>query len=165
MSEDAVPFPALRTRLATAADIPRMVELINAAYSIEEFLEGTRTDLEGLTAALEKGSILVLEEDGGSLLGSIYAELRGTRGYLGMLAVDPERQGQGLARRLMESAEAHFRGLGCQAIDILVLSLRPELLPLYRRFGFVETGTEEFSYPRSFRTGVQCHCIAMSKQL
>jgi ribosomal protein S18 acetylase RimI-like enzyme len=165
MPEDAVPFPALRTRLATAADIPRLVELINAAYSIEEFLEGTRTDLEALTAALEKGSILVLEEDGGSLLGSIYAELRGTRGYLGMLAVDPERQGQGLARRLMESAEAHFRALGCRAIDILVLSLRPELLPLYRRLGFVETGTEEFSYPRSFRAGVKCHCIAMSKPL
>ncbi len=165
MSEDTVPFTTFRNRLATAADLPRLAELINAAFSIEEFLEGTRTDLDHLAASLERGSILVLEQDGGSLLGSIYAELRGARGYLGMLAVDPSRQGQGLARRLMEAAEEYLRALGCQVIDITVLSLRPELLPLYRRFGFVETGTEEFSYPRKFRTGAECHCIAMSKPL
>jgi len=51
------------------------------------------------------------------------------------------------------------------AVDISVLSLRPELLPLYRRYGFVETGTEEFHFSRNLRDGAECHCIVMSKPL
>jgi hypothetical protein len=46
-----------------------------------------------------------------------------------------------------------------------VLSLRPELLPLYRRFGFVESGTEEFNHGRTFREPVECHMVVMSKGL
>jgi ribosomal protein S18 acetylase RimI-like enzyme len=154
----------LRTRLASEADLPRLVELVNSAFSIETFLEGTRTDREDMAASLEKGSIVVAEEDG-EVVATIYAEKRGGRGYLGMLAVDPAQQGKGLARRVMEAAEEHLRGQGCTALDIHVLSLRTELPPVYRRFGYVETGTEEFDYPRTFREGAECHCIVMSKDL
>src|SRR5208283_3701629 len=74
-------------REATAADRPRLVALINAAFSIETFLEGTRTDEERLTAMMAKGAILVAEESDGRLLGSVYTERRGARGYMGQLAV------------------------------------------------------------------------------
>jgi hypothetical protein len=43
--------------------------------------------------------------------------------------------------------------------------MRPELLPLYRRFGYVETGTEEFQSSQALKPGVECHCIVMSKEL
>jgi hypothetical protein len=44
--------------------------------------------------------------------------------------------------------------------------MRPELLPLYRRFGYVETGIEEeFRPTRALAPGVECHGIKMSKQL
>jgi len=152
-------------REATAADRPRLVALINAAFSIETFLEGTRTDEERLTAMMAKGAILVAEESDGRLLGSVYTERRGARGYMGQLAVDPARQCEGLGRKLMKAAEDRFREQGCEAIDITVLSLRPELPPIYRRFGFVETGTEEFKPTRPLRPGVECHCIVMSKRL
>ena len=156
----------LHTRMATAADLPRLVELINAAYSVESFLEGTRTDIEHLPASLETGTILVLEDGDDKLLASVYLELRGEHGYMGMLAVDPAFQGRGLSRVLFEPAEAYFRAQGCSVIDIQVLNLRPELLPLYRRLGFIETGIEDFSYPRTFREGTEpCHCIVMTKAL
>lgn len=150
--------------MATEADLPRLVELINSAYAIETFMEGTRTNREEVAASLEKGSIVVVEADG-AVVATIYAEVRGGRGYLGMLAVDPAQQGKGLARRVMEAAEEHLRGLGCPGVDIHVLSLRTELPPVYRRFGFVETGTVEFDYPRTFREETECHCIVMSKEL
>ena len=156
--------PCLRTRLASEADLPRLVEIVNAAYAIETFLEGTRTNRDEVAASLKKGSILVVEADG-AVVATIYAEVRGGRGYLGMLAVDPAQQGKGLARRVMEAAEEHLRGLGCPGVDIRVLSLRPELPPVYRRFGYVETGTEDFCYNRTFRDGAQSHCIVMSKEL
>jgi len=84
---------------------------------------------------------------------------------MGMLAVDPACQGKGLASLMVRTAEDRMRRLGCEAVDISVLSLRPELLPIYRRFGFAETGTEEFRYGRTFREEVECHCIVMSKLL
>jgi predicted N-acetyltransferase YhbS len=155
----------LHIRQATTADCPRLVQLINAAFSVETFLEGTRTDEERLTAMMEKGSILVAEDASGHPIGSIYTELRGTRGYLGMLAVDPAHQGSGVGRRLMEAAEDQFRRLCCSAVDITVLSLRPELPPLYRRFGYIETGEEEFHPAHPQKPGFACNCIVMSKQL
>jgi ribosomal protein S18 acetylase RimI-like enzyme len=155
----------LTIRPATAADIPALVETINAAFSIETFLEGTRTDLDRLASSMRKGLIFLAEDSGGRVLASVYTELRAGRGYMGMLAVAPSFQGTGLARRMVEAAEDHFRRHGCSAVDISVLSLRPELLPIYRRFGFVETGTEEFCFARTFRDGAESHCILMSKAL
>jgi predicted N-acetyltransferase YhbS len=156
---------SLHIRPATETDIPRLVRMVNSAFSIETFLEGTRTDETGLAATMSKGQVLVAEEAEGAPLGSIYAEVRGSRGYMGMLAVDPARQGQGVASLLVGAAEENLRRAGCEAVDICVLSLRPELLPLYRRFGFVESGTEEFSYGRTFREPIECHCVVMSKEL
>jgi ribosomal protein S18 acetylase RimI-like enzyme len=166
---------SFRIRRATAADRERLIPLINSAFSVETFMQGPRTDQERLAASMEKGVILLAEElavedlgvEGGNgrLLASIYTELRGARGYAGMLAVDPAHQRSGLGRRMMEAAEAHLRRHSCEAVDITVLSLRPELPPLYRKFGFVETGTEEFAYPHPIKDGQECHCVVMSKKL
>ena len=157
--------PTLRIRLATPADRPRLIPLINAAFAIETFLEGTRTDEERLAAMMQNGEILVTEDRSGEIVASIYAECRGSRGYLGMLAVDPAYQRSGIGKQMLAASEDHFRNRGCEAIDISVLSLRPELLPIYKRLGFVETGTEEFQMSRTLTAGQHCHCIKMSKSL
>jgi ribosomal protein S18 acetylase RimI-like enzyme len=155
----------VRIRPATPADRPHLIPLINSAFSVEKFLQGPRTDEQRLGEAMEKGTILVGEDSEGRLLASIYTELRGTHGYAGMLAVDPGHQKSGLGWRMMEAAEAHFRTRGCDTVEITVLSLRPELMPIYRRFGFVETGTEEFHYPHPLAPGLECHCIVIEKPL
>jgi ribosomal protein S18 acetylase RimI-like enzyme len=154
-----------RTRLATAADAPLLIPLINAAFAVEIFIDGTRTDEPRLAAMMETGTILLVEDDSGRFLGCVYTEVRGARGYMGQLAVDPAHQGTGMGRWMIEAAEEHLRGRGCEALDITVLSLRPELPPLYRRFGFVETGTMEFHHPIPLKPGFECHCIVMSKAL
>ncbi len=159
------PLHEVRFREATASDQPRLIELINAAFSIETFLEGTRTDEERLAAMMAKGSILMAEDSAGRLLASIYVENRGQRGYLGMLAVNPARQREGLGKRLMAEAEDRFRQQGCEAVDIVVLSQRTELPPIYQRFGYVVTSTEEFKLTRTLKAGAECHGIMMTKQL
>jgi len=155
----------LHFRIATAADHARLIAMINAAFAIETFLDGSRTDDERLSAMMQKGQILLAENHEGELLGSVYTELRGNRGYLGMLAVDPRHQRARLGRHLLAAAEDRFRAHGCEAVDISVLSLRPELPPIYRRFGFVETGTEEFHPTQPLKEGQECHSILMSKAL
>jgi ribosomal protein S18 acetylase RimI-like enzyme len=156
---------AIRIRVATATDRAAMIPVINEAFAIEAFLEGTRTDNARLTGMMGAGSFLVAEDDSSRIVASVYVEVRGTRGYIGMLAVDPALQGKGLGRAMVEAAEDHCRRLGCVAMDLTVLSLRPDLPPRYRKLGYVESGTEEFVPSRPLKDGMQCHCIVMSKTL
>jgi predicted N-acetyltransferase YhbS len=155
----------LRFRIAADKDIARMVELINAAFVVESFIEGTRTDAVRLAEQMKKGVILLAEQIEGQPIASVYMEKRGKRGYLGMLAVAPELQGRGLSRRTMREAEAWLRREGCAGVDLTVLSLRNELPPIYRRFGYVETGTLPFKPDQKLKDGYECHCIVMSKEL
>src|SRR5713226_9192112 len=99
MSDPAKPLPqsnSSRFRPANLADVEALVSLINGAFRVElPFIEGDRIDAEGVRSYMAKGKFLVVEEAAG-LTGCVYVELRGDRGYLGLLGVDPPRQGTGL---------------------------------------------------------------------
>jgi ribosomal protein S18 acetylase RimI-like enzyme len=152
-------------RPATEADRPRLIAIINAAFAVERFLEGTRTDEDRLTAMMRAGTVLAVEKNGGLILGCIYIQDQENQGYMGQLAVDPAHQGKGLARLLITAAEQFLRARGCSSVKITVLNTRPELLPIYRHFGFVESGTEEAHLSRPVKPGVKCHFIVMIKKL
>ena len=163
--ESVVPNPAIPIRTATARDLPAMISVVNTAFAVETFIDGTRTDEERMTEMMRKGEFLLAEREPGRVVACVYVELRGEHGYFGMLAVDPSEQGTGLGRRMVEAAEDYCRRLGCKSMDITVLSLRPELPPFYRKLGYTETGVEEFHPSRPLRPGVECHSIVMSKAL
>jgi GNAT superfamily N-acetyltransferase len=148
--------------LAAADDIPGLVRIINAAYEVEKFfVSGDRTDEESVRRLMTKGAFVVTHDEGG-LTGCVYVELRGARGYFGMLAVDPSRQSSGVGRRLVGLAEQYAREKGCSVMDIRVVNLRTELQPFYRKLGYVERGTEKINEPRSLRP---FYFILMSKAL
>jgi GNAT superfamily N-acetyltransferase len=152
-------------RAAEPADRAAMAAMINAAFAVETFLDGARTDEEDLRERMQKGIFLLGYDAAEQLVASVYIEMRGSRGYFGMLAVDPKRQGSGIGRKMVEAAEEYCRGRDCTAMDLTVLSLRTELPPLYRRLGYVESGVEEFKPSRPLKDGLECHCIVMSKEL
>lgn len=158
-------IPGVSIRVATASDIPAMVLVVNAAFAIETFLEPPRTDESGMADMMQKGEFLLAEDSAGHTLACVYTEVRGERGYFGMLAVDPSQQGRGLGRLMVDAAEGYCCSRGCKFIDISVLSLRTELPPFYYKFGYVESRTEEFHPSRPLRGGVECHAIIMSKSL
>jgi GNAT superfamily N-acetyltransferase len=164
-SAGADPQPQLRIRIASAGDIAAMIPVVNAAFAIETFIDGTRTDRERISEMLSKGEFLVAEDGLGRVIACVYTEARGERGYFGMLAVEPSHQGVGLGRAMVEAAEAHCRRHGCASMDISVLSMRPELLSFYRKFGYVERGREEFHPSRPLKGGVECYKIILSKAL
>lgn len=148
--------------LATAEDIPDLVRIINAAYEVEKFfIDGERTDAEAVQRLLTKGAFLVTRDKGG-MSGCVYVETRGARGYFGMLAVEPSRQGSGLGARLVGLAEQYIREHGGEHMDIRVVNLRTELPPFYRKLGYGEAGTEPVDEPRALRP---FHFIVMSKRL
>ncbi len=110
----------------------------------------------------KKGKFL-LAEDGPSLTASIYFELRGEHGYFGMLSVVPARQKMGAGRQLVAEAERYFRDAGCKFSDLKIVNVRTELQALYRRLGYIETGTAVYDDP--VPTKMPVHFIAMSKPL
>jgi predicted N-acetyltransferase YhbS len=159
-------MPSLTSiRIATARDIPAIVAVVNPAFQVEIFLSGTRTDEKNVADHMQKGEFLVMEDSSGHIISSVYVELRGERGYFGMLAVEPSLQGKGLGRTMIEQAQNYVHAHGCNYMDIKVLSARTELPPYYRKLGYAETGTEEFHPTRPLKPGIECHCIIMSKQL
>ena len=166
MSSPANPYPgsnSLRIRLGQGNDAEMLARLINTAFRVEQpFIEGDRTNPDGVRAYMEKGKFL-LAEDSAGLAGCVYVELRGDRGYLGLLCVDPPRQGTGLGRKLMEAAENFFREAGCRAIDLRIVSARTPLPAFYRYLGYLETGTAPFAPDVPVK--VPCHYILMSKSL
>lgn len=154
---------APRTRIAVAADVEALAQLINAAFVVEQpFIEGERIDPAGVREYMQKGKFLVAEDATG-LAGCVYVELRGERGYLGLLGVVPARQGTGLGRKLMEAAEDYFRAAGCRGIDLRIISPRTPLPAFYEHMGYAQTGTAPFATDVPVK--VPCHYILMSKEL
>jgi ribosomal protein S18 acetylase RimI-like enzyme len=153
----------MRIRLATQEDVPALVRVINRAYHVEAFFKaGDRTDASQIAELLAKDAFLVAEDEGG-VAGAVYVKITGERGYFGMLSVDPSRQRGGLGRALVEAAERHCRDRGCTIMDLVVVNLRIELPPIYRKLGYEETGTAPF--PDLESATQPCHLITMSKPL
>jgi GNAT superfamily N-acetyltransferase len=156
-------FDDLPIRTAGIADAEALADLINIAFRVElPFIAGDRTNPGGVREYMKKGKFL-LAEDSSGLAGCVYVELRGDRGYLGLLGVEPRRQGAGLGRKLMDAAEEFFREAGCVAVDLRIVSARTPLPAFYRHLGYAETGTAPF--PHDVPAKMPCHYILMSKSI
>ena len=145
-------------RRAGPGDAEYLVGLINLAFQVEKFfIAGDRIDLSQLRELQSKGEFLMTEG------GCVYIEPRGERCYLGLLSVDPARQGGGLGRKLMRAAEQRAKDLGCAFMDLRVVNLRTELPAFYQRMGYTPDGTSEF--PPDIATLQPCHFLHMSRPL
>jgi len=154
-------------RVAVTADALPLTRLINSAYRVEAFfIIGDRiTDPEVLTRIQgDDSDFLVVDAPmAGGLSGAVYVERRADHGYFGLLSVDPDVQGTGLGRLLVEAAEAHCRAAGCRALEIDIVNLRTELPSFYAKFGFTPVGVTPFPAPGKLKQPV--HMVQMRKPL
>ena len=152
-------MPRMRIRSALIRDAEGVANLVNTAFGPERFFTAEdRTNPDKVRALLETGKFLLLE-DSGSLVG--YVELRGERGYFGLLSVDPSRQRSGHGSRLIGAAEDYCRSAGCRLLDLTLVNLRTELPAMYQRLGYRENGTEPFPA----ESKLPCHLVKMTKPL
>ena len=150
-------------RNASESDADAIARLVNSAFLVEQFfIERDRTNPATVRSLMQKGNFL-LAEVAPNLLGSVYFEKRGERGYFGMLSINPSRQRMGVGRQLVGAVEKYFRDEGCKFSDLKIVNVRKELHILYRRWGYVDTGTAIYDDPTP--TKIPVHFILMSKPL
>lgn len=148
-------------RAATLDDIERLQPFVHAAYRGDsarrgwtheaDLLDGQRIDAEGLSDAInDPPQVILLAEEDSELRGCVSITDKGQElAYLGLLTVDPERQGGGLGRRLIGAAEAEAASrFGADRMEMTVIAQRAELIAWYERCGYVLTG-ERRPFPAS----------------
>ena len=137
---------------ATPEDIPNLKRLINAAYRGEEskkgwtteadILDGIRIDDHTLVEYFNRSDVSILKycNEFDEIYGTVYLEFKLPKLYLGMLAVSPISQGNGIGKLLLMQAEQLALDHECNSIAISVISTRTELIACYMRHGYVKTG-------------------------
>lgn len=155
----------LSFRPAGEADIPAIVALVNSAYRGDasrtgwtteaDLLGGQRADADMVRELIHPpDSLLLLCLSGDELLGSAHLSRTGDGAYLGMFAVRPDCQGQGVGKAFLAAAEDHVREhFGARTLAMTVIHHRRELIAFYERRGYRRTGETE-PFPQGERYGL-----------
>ena len=126
-------------RPATAADVPRLTELVSAAYGpYVERLGGPPRPMTDDYADVVRGGRVMVAERAGEIVGLIVLGVSDEGFYVDNVAVDPSHQGSGVGRALLEHAEVAARRAGFDSIYLDTHEKLTENLALYSRIGYVE---------------------------
>lgn len=127
--------------------------IVEAAYHVyvERIGQPPGPMLDDYAARIAEGAVSVLEAVGGAIVAIIVLIAKPDHLLLDNIAVRPDRQGQGLGRRLIAFAEAEARRLGFPELRLYTHQKMTENIALYARLGFVETGRgHQDGYARIF---------------
>ena len=135
----------LTFRTATPNDADVVVNIVNLAYRTEgswttesHLVIGDRLVEEDYLLSLQKNDqLMLLAEKEGVVVGCIEIKKEGIQAQLGMLAVLPDKQNQGIASQLLAQAEDIAKTkFNASEASMLVLDVRKELLEYYFRKGY-----------------------------
>jgi GNAT superfamily N-acetyltransferase len=98
-----------------------------------------RLTADSMKVDAEKGALL-LAEQGGTLVGCVFAQPKDDALYIGKLAVRPSSRGLGIGGALMAAAREEARRLGIATLELQTRIELTENHALFAHFGFVKTG-------------------------
>src|ERR1700730_12282807 len=139
-------------RVATAADVPAIEEIVNQAYRhyVARIGKPPGPMLEDYAARVSEGAAWVLE-DRAATVAIIVLKPEPDYLLLDNIAVSPARHGLGLGRRLLAFAEDEALRRGYREIRLYTHQTMVENQRLYTSIGYEETGRgTEAGYDRVF---------------
>ena len=133
-------------------DVSSIVDLVESAYRRDhskkgwttesDFIDGQRTDAEEVSELIRKdNAVILLCHENDTLVATLQLETNDSKAYLGMFAVEPARQGQGIGYTFLMEAENYVKSQWkCQFLRMVVITIRTELIDWYLRHGYKKTG-------------------------
>ena len=184
MNEEMTNNKTVFLRQAQASDIGALEQLLNRCYRQTEgwtneadLIDGIRITQDELASTIANPTHYLFVypktitgardgEETGELLGCIGVDMQGhadnKKAYIGMFAVHPELQGQGVGNVILQAAEtfaARHLQSDDKAVDknparltMSILSHRPELLSYYQRRGY-ELNGHKMPFPNDGNNG------------
>ncbi len=140
-------------RRAGPGDRAAVETIVSAAYSIyvERIGKAPGPMFDDYIRLIDEGAVSVLEMPGDAIAALIVLLPKPDHLLLDNVAVRPDRQGQGLGRRLVAFAENEARRLGHAELRLYTHATMTENIALYKRLGFAETGRgHQAGYDRVF---------------
>ena len=119
-------------RAGRAGDVEAVLALWGEARSP---FAVTPDDAESVARLVERGALLVAEDDG-AIVGALVAAWDGWRGNMYRLAVAAGRRREGIARRLVEAGHARLRAQGARRVTALVAPEDDAATALWRAAGY-----------------------------
>lgn len=144
-TDASVPAPGnqqVRVRRFSAADLPGILEVENAAFE-----PLWRYDAAGFLEVNEQYPYFVVAEDDSGIVGYQFNAVDGDVGYLVRIAVHPRVEGQGVGTRLMAEAVHYFVSKRTRKILLNTEEGNHRAHRLYERFAF------QLVHPRGFVLG------------
>jgi len=146
MSAVAPPRPGLGpglqlSRLRTA-DVPEVMAIESRAYLVP-WSAGNFID----SLAAGYLAYALRDENSGELVGYFLAMKGADEMHLLNITVAPERQGQGLARLMLDKLCEICRGEACPQLWLEVRVSNERARAVYARYGFTEVGLRKRYYP------------------
>ena len=111
---------------------------------IKDSMEGDLADIDGSYLQSTGGNFWVVE-NAGQVVGMVGVQRKdATSCELRRMAVDIQWRRQGLARKLLETAEAFARKQGYNAICLSTITLLKGAIALYESAGYLRTGQSHY---------------------
>ena len=139
-------------RSATVADAAGIAECVRAAYAhyVERIGRPPGPMLDDYEQVVRTHRAYVIEE-GDDIVGVLVLMDKEAGLLLDNVAVSPQRQGEGIGRRLIEHAEAEARRLGHRHLDLYTHQRMTENIEMYARNGYEEIDRRtERGFPRVY---------------
>ena len=129
----------MRIRAAQPDDVEAIADIVERAYCVYIERIGLRPGpMDDDYADQVRHGLVHVAEDGAEIIGLIVLIELEDRLVIENVAVDPDRQGEGVGRRLLEFAEETARGAGIGTVGLYTHEKMTENIALYNRIGYQE---------------------------
>lgn len=123
-------------RPATAQDIDELLRLEHLCFEHDRL---KRTDFRNALRSIR--TLLLVEDDGGSVAAYALLRMQGRKGHLQSLAVDPAARRRGFGRALIAAAEDEARARGGRHMQLELREDNGAAETLYKSLGYRHHGT------------------------
>ena len=90
-----------------------------------------------IDAKLAIDELLFVAEDNDVIIGTAMAGYDGHRGWLYLVAVDPQQRRKGIGQQLVKHAMKALKTVGCVKVNLQIRSTNNQVVSFYESIGFV----------------------------